>query len=356
MKGLYCRINERDAEPQFVLQETSLPEDLSSHQVRVEVKACGLSSVDLKLFREMKIQKEFISIGREVVGVVKQVGSKVSLFQPEEEVVGILPLDCPFSGLCGIIDIDEQYLVHKPVSLSCVTVAAALHDAVSAYTALHTLAHMTARQSVLVVDGASAFGLMCIQLAWYHGLKVLTTSLTDQDHAFLEQLRPTVGVQDPLVARVIPFYKGPSELVPAVLEETGGLGVDIIIDSGVRLHEEDEPVLHSVPHKHDLIDVLAVGGHWVTSHPHLQLDPPDCSYLHLKSASLSFLNPEVWTASSAQHGRYLHILKDIVDKMSSGVLRPRPEELLPLYEATVAMETIQRHPKKKAVVKLSSED
>lgn len=354
MKGLYCRVN--DTEAQFVTQETSLPEDLSSHQVRVEVKACGLSAVDLKLLGEMKIQKEFISVGREVVGVVKRVGSKVSLFQPDEEVVGILPLDCAFSGLCGIVDIDEQYLVHKPVSLSCVTVASALCDAVAAYTALHTLAHMTARQSVLVVDGASGFGLMCVQLAWYHGLKVLTTSLSDQDHTFLQQLRPTVGVQEALVARVIPVYKGLTELVPAILEETGGLGVDIIIDSGVRLHEEEEPELNSVPHKHDLIDVLAVGGHWVTSHPHLQLDPPDCSYLHLKSASLSFLNPEVWTTSSAQHGRYLHILKDIVDKMSSGVLRPRPEELCPLYEVSVAMETLQRHPKKKAVVKLSAED
>lgn len=353
MKGLFCRVQERDAEPQFIIQEMSLPEVLSSHQVRVEVKACGLNSVDFQLFREMK--QEMISVGREIVGVVKKVGSSVSLFQPEEEVVGILPLDSPFSGLCGIIDIAEHHLVHKPVQLSCVTAAAALRDAVSAYTALHTLAHMTARQSVLVVDGASSFGLMCVQLAWYHGLKVLTTSHSPQDHTFLEQLRPTLGAQNPLVARVIPAYMGLSELVPAVLEETGGLGVDIVIDSGVRLHEEEESELTFAPHKHDLIDVLAVGGHWVTSHPHLQLDPPDCTYLHLKSASISFLNPEVWTASSAQHGRYLHILKDIVDKMSSGVLRPRPDEF-PLYEAAVAMETMQRYPQKKAVVKLSVED
>ncbi|XP_055018462.1 quinone oxidoreductase-like protein 1 isoform X2 [Boleophthalmus pectinirostris] len=346
MKGLYCRATGRDGELQFMIQETRLPEVLSSHQVRVEVK----------LLREMKIERDLISVGREVVGVVKQVGSKVSLFQPDEEVVGILPLDCPFSGLCGVIDIDEHYLVHKPVQLSRVTVAAALRDAVAAYTALHTLAHMADRHSVLVVDGANSFGLMCIQLAWYHGLKVLTTSHSSQDHTFLEQLRPTVGVQDPIVARVIPVYKGQiSNLVPAVLEETGDLGVDIVIDSGVHLHKEEEEA-DFVPHKHDLIDVLAVGGHWVTSHPHLQLDPPDCSYLHLKSASVSFLNPEVWTASSAQHGRYLHILKDIVDKMSTGVLRPQPEEALPLYEATVAMENIQHHPKRKAVVKLTAED
>lgn len=345
MKGLFCRAAGNDAEPQFVIQKTTVPEDLDSHQVRVQVKACGLSRLDLKLIREMGIQGELLPVGREVVGVIQRVGSKVSFFQPEDEVVGILPLDSPFSGLCDVIDIEEQYLVQKPEKLSCVSAAGALRDGVSAYTALHTLAHMTAGHTLLVMDGASSFGLMCIQLATYHGVKVLTTSHSPEKQTFLEQLRPSV-------ARVIPVHTGSSDLLPVVLEETGGLGVDIVIDSGVCLHEEEGPEDHFLPHKHDIISVLAVGGHWVTSHSHLQLDPPDCRYLQLKSASVSFLNPDVWTASSAQQGRYLHILKDMVDKMSTGVLQPQPEEALPLYEATVAMEAVQRHQKNKAVVKL----
>ncbi|KAG7228412.1 hypothetical protein INR49_007584 [Caranx melampygus] len=326
MKGLYCRAAGGDAEPKFVIQETSLPEVLGSHDVRVQVKACGLSPLD---------------------------------FKPEDEVVGILPLDSPCSGLCDVIDIDEHYLVQKPEKLSSVCVAAALRDGLCAYTALHTHARMAAGHTLLVLDGASPFGLMCIQLASYHGAKVLTTSHSPQKHTFLEQLRPSVGVQDPLVARVIQVYKGSSDLLPLVLEETGGLGVDIVIDSGVRLQEEEEPdETKLLPHKHDIISVLGVGGHWVTSHQDLQLDPPDCRLLHLKSASVSFLNPEVWTASSAQQGRYLrilsphYVLKDIVEKMSAGVLRPQPEEAVPLYEATVTMETVQRHEKKKAVIQL----
>ncbi|XP_010786496.1 quinone oxidoreductase-like protein 1 [Notothenia coriiceps] len=73
---------------------------------------------------------------------------------------------------------------------------------------------------------------MCIQLACYHGVKVFTTSHTAEENTFLEQLRPSVGVQDPLVAKVIPVYKDKSELLSVVMEETGGLGVDIVIDSG----------------------------------------------------------------------------------------------------------------------------
>uniref|UniRef100_A0AAQ5YJT2 Enoyl reductase (ER) domain-containing protein n=1 Tax=Amphiprion ocellaris TaxID=80972 RepID=A0AAQ5YJT2_AMPOC len=260
-----------------------------------------LDSEQKTLLSDVGIQRDLIPVGREVAGVVLQVGPKVTFFQPEDEVVGILPLDSTCSGLCDVVDIDEHYLVQKPEKLSSVCVAAALRDGLSAYTALHTHARIAAGHTLLVMDGGSSFGLMCIQLACYHGVKVLTTSHSPQQHTFLEQVRPSV-------ARVIPVYNNSSDLLPVVLEETGGLGVDIVIDSGVCLQEEEEEEKKFLPHKHDIISVLGVGGHWVTSHQDLQLDPPDCRLLHLKSASVSFLNPEVWTASSAQQGRYLRIL------------------------------------------------
>ncbi|KAM9847819.1 quinone oxidoreductase-like protein 1 isoform 2-T4 [Aulostomus maculatus] len=352
MKGLFCRTDGAGAEPQFLIQETTLPEVVGSHQVRVQVKACGLRPLDLKLLEDVGIPRAVIPVGREVAGLVRQVGPKVTFFQQDDEVVGILPLDATCSGLADVIDIDEHYLVQRPEKLSSVVVAGALQDGLAAYTALHTHAHMAAGHTLLVMDGASSFGLMCIQLACYHGVKVLTTSHSQQQHVFLEQLRPSVGVQDPLVARVIAVYEDSSDLLSAVLEETGGLGVDIVIDSGVRLQEQEPEDMKLLPHKHDIISVLGVGGHWVTSHQDLQLDPPDCSSMYLKAATVSFLNADVWTASLAQQGRYLHILKDIVEKMSAGILKPQPEEAVPLYEATVAMESVQRRKKKKAVVQL----
>ncbi|XP_061693291.1 quinone oxidoreductase-like protein 1 isoform X2 [Syngnathoides biaculeatus] len=361
MKGLFCRIN--GSELKFVTQETTLPEVLGGHDVRIHVKACGLSPLDLKFLEDMGLQGDAIPLGREVTGIVQRVGPKVTFFQPDDEVVGILPLDSVCSGLSDVIDINEQYLVEKPSKLSCTSVAAALEDGLRAYTALHTHARMAAGQTLLVLDGASSFGLMCIQLASYHGVKVLTTSRSQEQHSFLEQLRPSVGVQEPLVARVIPVHKNPSKLLPAVLEETGGLGVDIVVDQGVSLREKEQPEEEEeeeeeeeaatfLPHKHDIISVLAVGGHWVTSQQDLQLDPPDSRLMFLKSASVSFLNSQVWLASSSQQGRYLHILRDIVEKMSSGVLRPQPEEAVPLQDAAAAMENVQLQHKKKAVVEM----
>lgn len=110
-------------------------------------------------------------------------------------------------------------------------------------------------------------------------------------------------------ARVIPVYSGSSDLLSVVLEETGGLGVDVIVDSGgrrwlsgimtaisnsiyqhwnctlcldeVRLQEEESEETKLLPHKHDVISVLGVGGHWVTSHKDLQV-----SRSNIKAASI----------------------------------------------------------------------
>lgn len=115
------------------------------------------------------------------------------------------------------------------------------------------------------------------------------------------------------------MHNGSSDLLPVVLEETGGLGVDIVVDSGgektlqdehaslsnittlivklgslsffkVRLHdrkekEEEEEERKLLPHKHDLISILGVGGHWVTSHKNMQVWPAKTA-----PASLEFLD------------------------------------------------------------------
>uniref|UniRef100_A0A8C1VME8 Crystallin, zeta (quinone reductase)-like 1 n=1 Tax=Cyprinus carpio TaxID=7962 RepID=A0A8C1VME8_CYPCA len=329
MKGLYCKKGDQ-GDVKFVLQETNVPNNLASHQVKVQVKSCALSPVDFKLYEDLKFEKEHVPAGREIAGVVLQ----VTFFQPDDEVVGILPLDAEQSGLCSVVVTDEYNLVQKPEKVSWVEAAAVIKDGLRAYTALHTLARMAAGQTVRVLDEAGAFGVLAIQLAHYHGVKVLATASSPEDQKFLEELRPSV-------ARVIRVWDSKQDLVDSCLEETGGLGVDIIIDSGVRLCEEEPEAQRHCPHKHDLLTLLSVGGHWVTTEQHLQ------------AASLSFLNDEVWTTSLAKQGRYLYILKDVMDKLCTGTFRPQLEDPVPLYEATVSMEMVQRkQARKRIAVKL----
>ncbi|XP_032721300.1 quinone oxidoreductase-like protein 1 isoform X3 [Lontra canadensis] len=190
-------------------------------------------------------------------------------------------------------------------------------------------------------------GMIAIQLAHHRGAKVISTAGSLEDKQCLERLRPSI-------ARVIDVSNGKAHVAESCLEETGGLGVDIVLDAGVRLYsKDDEPAvkLQLLPHKHDIITLLGVGGHWVTTEENLQLDPPDSHCLFLKGATVAFLNDEVWNLSNVQQGKYLCILKDVMEKLSSGVFRPQLDEPIPLYEAKVTMEVVQKNQgRKKQVV------
>ncbi|XP_054045241.1 quinone oxidoreductase-like protein 1 isoform X2 [Rissa tridactyla] len=353
MKALYCQQKSPGEEMTFVFQERENLPPTRDNDVKVQVRACALSWIDTKLLSEIKLEKELLPVGREISGVVLEVGRKVTFFQPDDEVVGILPLDSEESGLCEVVLVHEHYLVRKPEKVCWVEAAGTVRDGVRAYTALHYLSHVSPGKTVLVMDGGSPFGTIAIQLAQHRGAKVISTAYSLEDKQYLERLRLPVGIRQPLVARVIDVSNGKIDVAESCLEETGGLGVDIVLDAGVKLYNaEDESASKSqlLPHKHDIITLLAVGGHWITTEKNLQLDPPDSRSLFLKGATVSFLNDEIWNLSNVQQGKYLSILEDIMEKLSSSIFRPQLDEPIPLYEAKVSMEIVQKNEARKRQV------
>ncbi|NXA12010.1 QORL1 protein, partial [Sapayoa aenigma] len=273
------------------------------------------------------------------------VGSKVTFFQPEDEVVGILPLDSEESGLCEVVLVHEHYLVRKPEKVCWAEAAGTLRDGLRAYTALHYLSQVSPGKTVLVLDGASPLGTIAIQLAQHRGAKVLCTAHSLEDKQLLERLRPPL-------ARVMDVSHGKRDVAESCLEETGGLGVHIVLDAGVKLYSaEDESTSKSqlLPHKHDIITLLGVGGHWITTERNLQLDPPDSHSLFLKGATVSFLNDEIWNLSNVQQGKYLYILLCAQHTLLFH-FRPQLDEPIPLYEAKVSMEIVQKNQARKRQV------
>ncbi|KAG5215587.1 hypothetical protein JEQ12_001163 [Ovis aries] len=155
MKGLYFQQSSTNEEITFVFQERENLPVTEDNYVKLQVKACALSQINTKLLAEMKMEKEFFPVGREVAGIVLDVGSKVSFFQPDDEVVGILPLDSEDPGLCEAVRVHEHYLVHKPEKVTWTEAAGTIRDGLRAYTALHYLSHLSPGKSVLIMDGAS---------------------------------------------------------------------------------------------------------------------------------------------------------------------------------------------------------
>lgn len=49
--------------------------------------------------------------------------------------------------------------------------------------------------SVLIINGASSFGSICIQLAYHWGAKVIATCASSDEKLYLQTLRQKIGLQ-----------------------------------------------------------------------------------------------------------------------------------------------------------------
>ncbi|XP_052830149.1 quinone oxidoreductase-like protein 1 [Octopus bimaculoides] len=338
MKAVFWQsvVNSDEETSKYVL-ETDLPvPSPGKNEVQVKVKTSALSPINQKVldevFRKNPDQKHY-AVGRDVAGVITQVGEGVLTFKEGDVVVGVVPLSSINSGCAEYCIFHEYDIVKKPEMLSFEDAACGIGDCLHAYTALHYLCRLCAGDTILVMDGASTFGSITIQLALSWGAKVITTVASAEERHFLKSSIPSL-------AQIIDVSGHGSMLRSSVMEETGGLGVDCIIDNGVRMFTETDDIIFTkenfsrpVPHKYDLISCLGSFGRWVTSQPDLQLDPPDSRELFLRSGSLCFLFDSIWTMSYSQHGRYKHILCDAVDKLDRGLLKVNISKTIQVDEA-----------------------
>ncbi|XP_014672673.1 PREDICTED: quinone oxidoreductase-like protein 1 isoform X2 [Priapulus caudatus] len=276
-------------------------------------------------------------MGLEISGVVQRVGQDVSSLSVNDHVVGMLPLDSPYSGCSRAIILHEYHAARIPSSLSHELAAGSVGDCVRAYTALYYLAHLQRDETVLVLNAASPFGTMVLQLAIQWGASQVFCTVCDKDEQFF--LEDVLKLSSVIVMENV---QSGNILQKKVLDQTAGLGIDIIVDSGVNMFrvEDGIQVNPQLPHKHDVISMLATGGRWVTSQANLQLDPPDSHLLHLKCASVCHLFEHAWLLSPSRLGCYQHILKDSMEKLCDGKLRVHIQEKVNLEEVPDAMKSL----------------
>lgn len=292
-KSFFVEISKGVNNAEVSSREVELPE-MENSSVLVQVKACALNNV--KAVDELSISQilkksakiQCLSAAFDVAGVVVAVGKDVVSFTEGDHVVGILPMDYDQSGCSEFIMFQEFDIVLIPENVTFVDAAACIGDAVKAYIGLHYLGRLKSGDTVLVLQGASSFGSICIQLAHHWGTKVLTTSSSENENLYLQKLEPEI-------CHVIEMNQNAS-LKSVVMLETGNLGIDIIVDQGITQfpqnignNDQDNKLLSCLPSKHEIISCLAVGGRWVSSKSNLQLDPPNSRLLYLRCASVGFL-------------------------------------------------------------------
>lgn len=324
MKGIFREASNDGDNPNIFDDENVDCPDVDNSSVKIQVKACGLSLANGKILNEVhrKNPTSRYPVGQEIAGIVIETGTNVTVVKPGDRVVGMLPVDSSCSGCSEFCVVNEYDVVCLPEEVDFTNAAASIGEGLKAYSALHYLARVCSGDTVLIIDGASAFGTLAIQLAQNWGAKVLATSSSDEEKEYLENIEPKL-------AQVIELNGKNNMLLSSVMEETGGLGVDCVIDAGVKQFSSDEDsnilvddLRYPLPSKHEIILSLAVGGRWVTTQYDLQLDPPSSQLLFMKGASVCFLCEYAWMLSQAQQGRYQHILNDILGRLKNETLRP----------------------------------
>ncbi|EKT4560734.1 zinc-binding alcohol dehydrogenase family protein [Pseudomonas putida] len=133
----------------------------------VEVRAIAVNPVDTKI-RASRGGEQPQVLGWDAVGVVREVGPQVTLFQPGDEVFYAGAIDRPGS-YSELHVVDERIVGHKPRSLDNASAAALPLTSITAWELLFDRLGVEENggknQSLLVIGAAGGVGSILVQLA-----------------------------------------------------------------------------------------------------------------------------------------------------------------------------------------------
>ncbi|MFE9581461.1 SDR family NAD(P)-dependent oxidoreductase [Nocardia sp. NPDC006044] len=188
--------------------------ELAPGQVRVAVRAAGMNFRDVLITLGM-YPIEGAPVGGEGAGVVSAVGPGVTRFEPGDRVMGL------FAGIGSSVVAEQSGVVRIPPGWSFEQAAAVPVVFATAYHALVDLAGLRSGERVLIHAGTGGVGLAAIQLARHLGADLYVTA-SEPKWPVLRALG--FGEERIGNSRTLDFEQ-------KFLAETGGQGVDVVLDS-----------------------------------------------------------------------------------------------------------------------------
>lgn len=154
---------------------------LQPDELLVEVHAVGLNPIDnmipTGMFKPvMKFQLP-ATMGSDLAGIVKEVGSRVTRFKPGDAVFASL-FDLGTGSLAEFAVVPENVAAPKPENLDFVQAASVPMVGLTSWQALRERAKIQKGQKVFIPAGSGGIGTFAIQLAKHFGAKVGTTTST----------------------------------------------------------------------------------------------------------------------------------------------------------------------------------
>lgn len=157
-------------------------------QILVRVRAAGLNPTDWK-HRSFGIflgPPPFV-LGWDVSGVVEATGFGVTLFEPGDEVFGMLPYPFGVGSHAEFVTGPARAFAAKPSEIDHVQSGALPLAALTAWQALVDTAHVSAGQRVLIHAAAGGVGHLAVQIAKARGAYVIGTA-SEANHDLLRGL------------------------------------------------------------------------------------------------------------------------------------------------------------------------
>lgn len=157
--------------------------------------------------------------GHDISGVVEAIGPGVTNFAPGDE-VWYTPQIFDGPGSYAEYHVAAESIIgKKPPTLSHLEAASLSLVGGTAWEALTVRAALRVGESILIHGGAGGVGHVAIQLAKAIGARVFTT-VREANIEFVESMGADV---------IIDYEK--EDYVDAILQETGGRGVDVVFDT-----------------------------------------------------------------------------------------------------------------------------
>ena len=275
---------------------------LEPREVRVGVEAAGLNFWDV--FRSLGFIEEGL-LGREMCGRILEVGSEVSTVSAGDPVVGL-----GFGAFGPQMVTHEELVAPRPPGFSVSGLATVPSAFVSAALSFE-YSGLSCGDKVLIHAGAGGVGLAAVQWVQAAGAEVFATASAPKQ-AYLRSL----GVKHVFDSRTTAFGK-------EILEATDGAGVDVVLNSLTGEGFIDAS-----------LSCLRQGGRFVEmarrdilSEEEMARVRPDVAYSILELDVLKKTEP-AWV------GR---VLREVMERLSAGELKPIVHSRWPLAEAGAAL-------------------
>jgi len=188
MENMMRAISQRGPGGPEVLELVQVPRpEPIGNEVLIAVHAAGLNPTDWKHRARAEPGGEPYILGWDVSGVVEQVGPGVTLFQPGDEVFGMLPYPRGRGSHAEYVASPSRALAYKPSHLSHAEAAAVPLAALTAWQALVDTADVQPGQRVLIHAAAGGVGHFAVQIAKARGAFVIGTASAPK-HDFVRSL------------------------------------------------------------------------------------------------------------------------------------------------------------------------